>query len=308
MKKQKKPSRLTGWIIGGLFLLIAAAALALLGVGYINSRLVHVERTTVYIEDLPPSFDGKTLLFVSDIDMVGLSGPGAASGLMRKLERLGPDMLVLGGDYAGGSLFSKLNDTVSQTELEQKRLEFFGSLSEFQAPLGKYAVAGEQEAGAMDLRAELARGNVTLLADSAAKVGYGGESITLVGLDGATGAGVNFGGMARSFSSDECVIVITHDPANISGVITAEAADTGQWCDMALSGHTHGGQAVLGGRSLVTVSSQSERYPPGWSKESGVFILVSPGVGCDTVNLRLNAPARAHLITLKKPLSVELAD
>ena len=308
MKKQKKTPRVRRWLIAGIFLLILVLISGFLITGYVSSRLVHIDRTTLYIEDLPSVFDGKTILFVSDVDMVGLSGPRAAGRLMNKLEKLEPDILILGGDYAGYSLMEKLNGTGSDPALEEKRLEFFGALSEFQAPMGKFAVTGEQDAGSLDMRSEMARGNVTLLSDSAAKVGYMGESVTLVGIDGSPGHSVDYGLLAQSFASDDCVIVISHDPANISGVITAEAADTGQWCDLALSGHTHGGQAVVGERSLIQISDQSTRYPTGWSKESGVFILVSPGVGCDTVNLRLNAQAQAHLITLRKPLSFTMSE
>ena len=83
-------------------------------------------------------------------------------------------------------------------------------------------------------------------------------------------------------------------------MLTAEAGDGGAWCDVILTGHTHGGQAVIAGRSLLKLTDAETRYGSGWSKESGVHVLVSPGVGCESVNLRLNTKPTAHLITLSK--------
>ena len=300
MKKDKKPPRLRRILVGGLFLLIFIAILGILGFGYASSRVVQVDRVTVCLEDLPPGFDGKTILFVSDIDMVGLSGPFAVKGLFNDLEKLGADILILGGDYAGESLIEKLNSTGDQLKLEEKRREVFAHLAEFNAPLGKYAVTGEKEAGAMDIAGELALGRITYLNDSASSIRLGDDVLAIVGLKDHSQGSLSYGEISRHVDSDACVIAVTHNPAAISGVMTSEAADTGQWADLILSGHTHHGQAVVGERSLIQLDQQETRYDGGWSKESGVYVLVSPGAGCDTVNFRLNTQAQVHLITLRR--------
>ena len=299
MKKEKKPPRLRRILVGGLFLLIFLALMGLLAFGYASSRVICVERTSVYLEDLPPGFDGKKILFVSDIDMVGLSGPHAIKGMFDDLERLGADILILGGDYAGESLLEKLNSTGDALEREEKRREVFSHLAEFDAPLGKYAVTGENDAGAADIAAELALGRITYLNDSAGSIQLGGDALTIIGLKDHSQGSLSYGEIARHVDSGACVIAVTHNPAAISAVMTSEAADTGQWADLILSGHTHHGQAVVGERSLIQLDQQESRYAGGWSKESGVHVLVSPGAGCDTVNFRLNTTAQVHLITLK---------
>lgn len=299
MKKQKQPPRLRRILICWLFAIIALAIAGMLLYMHVVSRVVHVERVTLYLEDLPPGFDGKTILFVSDIDMVGLNGPGSAARLMNSLEKLEPDILILDGDYAGNSLLNKLNSTGDELELEKNRRELFSALADFSAPLGKYAVAGENDAGADDLSAELALGRITYLDDSGLKICLGDDEIYIVGLKDYSQGSTAYSGIAQSFSEADCVIAVTHNPASVSGLITAEAEDGGQWCDVILTGHTHAGQIMLGKRSLIKLTQQETRYPTGWSKESGVFLLVSPGVGCETVNLRFGTQAQAHLITLK---------
>lgn len=300
MKKQKKPPRLRRILVGGLFTLIALSIACMLIYMHVISRVVHVERVTLYLEDLPPGFDGKTILFVSDIDMVGLNGPRSAARLMGSLEKLEPDILILGGDYAGNSMLDKLNSTGDELALEEDRRALFSAISDFSAPLGKYAVAGDNDAGADDLAGELALGRITYLDDSGGSIRLDDEEIYVVGLSDYSQGSTAFTGVAASFSKDDCVIGVTHNPSIVSGMMTAEAADTGQWCDLILTGHTHDGQIRLGERSLIKLTQQEQRFPTGWSKESGVFILVSPGAGCEYVNLRFGTQAKVHLITLKR--------
>ena len=300
MKKDKKPPRLRRLLIGGIFALIALFIVGLLAFGYIRSRVVLIERTTVYIEDLPASFDGKTILFVSDIDMVGISGPGVTQNCLKRLQKLNPDILILGGDYAGYSLMDRLNSTGDPILMEEDRRAFFVGLSEFYAPMGKYAVAGDNDSVAEDLAAEMSLGGITLLDDSVGTLTAGGGSIYLIGLKDHSEKGISGSDFAANFSSDDCVIVIAHNPASVGGVITSEARDTGQWCDLILTGHTHHGQAVVGERSLLQLSAQETRFGEGWSNEGGVYLLVSPGLGCETVNLRLGTTPQVHLITLRK--------
>ena len=300
MKKQKKPPRLRRWLIGGLFMLIAVFMIGILSFGYIKSRIVYIDRTTVYLDDLPDAFDGKNILFVSDIDIVGVSSPGAAASVFKKLEKLQPDILILGGDYAGYNLMNKLNSTGDEQTLSDNRREFFYALAGFNAPMGKYAVIGENDINASDIASEMALGQITCISDTAGTLRIGDYSINLIGLADVSNKDANCSEIARSYSSNDCVIVVTHNPSAISEIMTAEASDTGQWSDLILSGHTHHGQVVVGERQLIPLTQQEMRYSGGWSNEGGVYILVSPGLGCETVNLRYGTTPQVHLITLRQ--------
>lgn len=309
MKKKKQTPRLRRWILIGIFLLIALIVIGTLGYGWAMSRIVHVRRETVYLEDLPPEFDGKTLLFISDIDMCGLSGPGGASSLLKRLERLGPDVLLLGGDYASESLSDAVNHTRNDARMEKHRRKFFASLADFDAPLGKFAVSGENDAYAADLAGEMAAGGVQLLSDSSAYLKIGGSTLYLVGFkDYYDQNKADYGGISSKVGNGDCVVAMCHNPATVSAILTGDAANTGQWCDLVLCGHTHGGQMVIGDRRLLSLSPDELRYPLGWSKQIGAHLLVSCGAGCDTVNLRAGTQAEVHFITLRRGVSLDLSD
>jgi uncharacterized protein len=72
--------------------------------------------------------------------------------------------------------------------------------------------------------------------------------------------------------------------------------------DLALCGHTHGGQIAVGAlRPYLPHGKLSREYPGGLYRlgDAGErALVVSNGVGCSTVPVRLGARAQVHLLTL----------
>lgn len=276
--------------------LVACAALALAGM-YAHSRIVHVRYAGVSLSDLPAALDGLKILFVSDIDVRGEADANAAANAMDALAALEPDVLLLGGDYTGPGLWDALNgrETGDALSLQAARRAFFRALSDFPAPLGKYAVRAEDDPGSEALASELELGGVTLLDGQLAQLSRGGQSLYVAGLSPDTDAGA----LASGVSADACVIAFAHSPDSFAGALTAEAQGGGAWADVVLCGGTHGGQVRLGERTLLSLSERERQYLSGWRKEGGVFLLTSQGLGCEVVSLRLGTRAEAHLITLR---------
>ena len=48
----------------------------------------------------------------------------------------------------------------------------------------------------------------------------------------------------------------------------------------------------------TTLDALEQQFGNGWTRETGVPILVTSGMGCEGVNLRLNTQAEVWLITL----------
>jgi uncharacterized protein len=91
--------------------------------------------------------------------------------------------------------------------------------------------------------------------------------------------------------SDDPVILLAHEP-DIFPDVPARVALT-------LAGHTHGGQIVLPviGRSL-TPSKYGERYAYGHIVEQGCHMIVSGGLGCSNVPMRLGVPPEVVRVQL----------
>ena len=111
-----------------------------------------------------------------------------------------------------------------------------------------------------------------------------------------------------SYSREACVIVAAYSPALVPRLMTMEASDAGHWADLILTGHTHGGQINLFGRSILTLTAQERGMLSGWSLEAGVPILTTSGVGCEGANLRVGSGAEVWLLTLRRPAAQTTAE
>jgi len=292
-KKSVQPAarRRFGWRIA---LAILGALLLLLGYMHLNANIVHVRYAEVLLDDLPASFDGTQALFASDFDLCGLNTARDAEKLFDRLQPLNPDMLLLGGDYASPSLIDRLNGR-SGAEETAARKAFFEAAADFHAPLGKFAVSGDNDGNTDTLKLVMTNSGVELIDGRIQTVSNGTDSIYLAGVGEGTS---DVSALANQLSGDQFVIALMHRPSRVVDVRIAEARGGGQWADLSLAGHTHGGQIRIGSRTLLSLTEAEKRCIGGWSTDGGI-LLVTEGVGCESVNLRFGSRAEVWLITLR---------
>ena len=304
-KNNKKPGkgyRIALRILAGALLVCAA----FIGSMAWNANVVHVRRATVEIADLPPAFEGRTLLFASDIDLCGINTPKKAGALFDTLQRLNPDILVLGGDYSSESVFHALNRGDSAADSAsgalRSRSDFFNYISSFSAPLGKFAIAAPEDADRASLEAQMSEAGIRPLLNARVDIALGGDTLSLVGIcDG----GAEMTRIGSEFRRSDCCVSIVWSPAGFPLLVTSEAGDGGAWADLLLSGHTHDGQIRLFGRSVLPLDAMESQYRSGWRVANGVPILVSSGIGCEGANLRLGTEPEVWLLTLTREFADE---
>lgn len=285
-------------VLPALLLAFLLAAGGALGCMAANARITHLKQAQLYLKDLPASFDGATLLYISDIDIRNDADGAAAQRLMRKLQSLQPDLLVLGGDYSAVTVLESLNGASGGST--DKATSFVQALADFSAPLGKFAVAGENDDAAA-LSPLFAASGVQLLEDGCATVKKGADQLVIAGLSDSSRKQTPFEQIGGYFSGEECVIAVAHNPASYVGVRVAEARDGGAWADAVLSGHTLGGQIRILGRTLRSLPEAEKRCIAGWYYSDDLPMLVSQGLGCKGAMLRLGSKSEVWLITLRRP-------
>ena len=106
--------------------------------------------------------------------------------------------------------------------------------------------------------------------------------------------------LGRAFSGDECVLVLSHNPSAYVGVRVAEARGGGAWADLVLAGHNLGGQIRLFGRTMRTLPPEEARCLAGWFYEGDLPMLVSQGLRCPGLPLRLGSRSEVWLLTLRR--------
>lgn len=276
--------------------MLAFAALLLIWAGWmlVCANVVVVRRAEVYLRDLPPAFEGKTILYVSDIDISGADGAKKAGRLVMQLQLAQPDLFILGGDYSAQKLLQVLEgEPRLSPEDIYRRNEFFHYISSFSAPMGKYAIIAQEDGDALE--ALLDETGYAALNDHSCCFTIGDDKLWLVGIARGSSYAKACG---QSFRSGECVIAVSDSPECFPKLNTTEARDSGRWVDLCLAGHTHGGQIVLFDESALTLTSNEKHYRYGWTWETGVPMLTTSGLGCENLPLRFGTHAEAWLIRL----------
>lgn len=293
MSKKKSQSGHNLRVLG-----IIAAIAALLSLFWcfmvVNACILNLRRATVRVKDLPAAFSGATLLYLADIDICGLNTPERAAEAVRSMQRLNPDLLIMGGDYTSRPLGDVLDNTTDYEGLLQQRERFFRALADFNAPMGKFALCTREDEELGSLRPLLVENGFIPLNGARYRLRRGGDTIWLAGVttddDIADGAAL--------FNRKECVICVADTPECFARILTTEAKDSGTWADLCLTGHTHAGQIWLFGRSALELTPLEQQFLYGWVRESGVPMLTTAGMGCEGVNIRLGTQPEAWLITL----------
>lgn len=243
------------------------------------------------IDRLPSSLKALKIIYLTDIHQGSFYSQGRVDNLVTQINSYNADIVLLGGDYA--------NDSNSA-------IAFFQNMPKIHA---RYLVAGvvgnhdrtTPESNLAALQSAMVNAGVLPLVNSVKTLKIGTATLCLAGVDDYNNGYPDINGVAAQISEEDFTIFMTHSPDNLpKAFTTANRAGSINWFDIALCGHTHGGQVTLLGMPLFrTYSLVSDRYLSGWLQENRAHILISNGVGTSWVPARLFAKPQIHIITLQ---------
>jgi len=195
------------------------------------------------------------------------------------------DLVVLMGDYFATHKF--VTEVVPPAA-------WAGELARLKAPLGVYAILGNHDwwHGIAATRQALADVRIPVMENDAVLLGGKGGRFWLAGLGDQLAhwlgpsrfEGVDdLPGTLKKVTTDDPVILLAHEPD-----IFVDVPDR---VSLTLAGHTHGGQIKL---PLIppywAPSEYGARFAYGHIVEQGRHLIVSGGLGCSNVPLRLGVP------------------
>jgi hypothetical protein len=277
-----------------IFAIAGAAAGAALG-GYmtlVEQFDIRVRELEFSFSNLPPAFDGYTILHLSDLHITKL-------GLLEKrtMEIIGArevDTCVVTGDITTDPRASDIFRRVC-------------SVVKHQDPL--FAVLGNSEhkpwVSTDILKEALTFDGLSLLVNASGKITRDGQSITVVGVDDPY---YRFADVNQAFAGVDLadfIIFLTHCPS-----VAPQGIANG--ADLILSGHTHGGQVRIPGVSLFWTHMRANRklndgvYEPDKLKRmlktdvGGATLFVNRGVGTSRLHIRLLCPPEIAYIVLRR--------
>jgi predicted MPP superfamily phosphohydrolase len=248
------------------------------GRGRRNALKIEVRENVITLPDLPRTFQGYTVLQLSDlhVDMTA----GFVSALIERVRSLDYDLCVLTGDY---------------------RARTFGTFAAVLERLGElrghlkgevYAVLGNHDTIRMVPGMESMGYRVLL--NEWRKITRDGESIFLAGIDDAHFYRMeNFHRAAADIPPEACSILLSHTPEVWRHAAHAEFS-------LMLCGHTHGGQICLPGAVPVIIDADCPRsLARGPWQYHDLRGYTSAGAGSCIVDVRLNCPPEVTLHRLR---------
>lgn len=268
------------------------------GVGYaafIEPLWVEITQLDIPVPGLPSALDGYRIAHLTDIHYNFTAGRVFLESIVEWTNSLDPDVVCLTGDFIGhkpGNLH-----------------RCFSLLSDLRAPDGLWATRGNHDhrATLADFRLACRDAGVRFLENQHAVIrpsrcrvsdhqfpeyGEACSPIVLAGL-GDLWEGICSPGMALEGANPALpTVIMSHNPQ------AAELMLPGQRSDIMLSGHTHGGQVRLFGRTFKIFSDGTLKYVSGLIETPHTPVYVSRGVGTSAFRLRWNCRPEIALIRL----------
>ncbi|MEG0766510.1 MAG: metallophosphoesterase, partial [Clostridia bacterium] len=126
------------------------------------------------------------------------------------------------------------------------------------------------------------------LINRAVRITRGEQSIALLGVDDYHNGYPDIANLAAQMQTSDYAILLSHSPDFLPiALATPDRNGHTGWVDLALCGHTHGGQITLFGYPLISRSQYGTRYLSGWKREENTDLLISNGIGVSYVPFRI---------------------
>ncbi len=226
-----------------------------------------------------------------------------------------PDAVLLLGDYVVGHGLGSLSKFVPHRDWAR-------ALGKLKAPLGVHAVLGNHDwwedrdvqkrrGGPVKARLALEEAGIPVHENDVVRLSKAGQPLWLAGLGDqwafwprregyetfVRGGEVDYEGVddlagtLAKVTDDAPVILMVHEP-DIFPQVPARVALT-------IAGHTHGGQVRIAGFAPIVPSRYGQRFLYGHIVEDARNLIVSGGLGCSGLPVRLGVPPEIVLIDVR---------
>ncbi len=248
---------------------------------YLECRWIKIKKVNLISQDIPESFNGIKIIFISDIHHGPYFSIRRVEKLVNEVNELQPDLIILGGDYV---------------HREAKYIiPCFEELKELKSNYGVYAVLGNHDHWEdMELTRKMMIENGFNICDNKSYwLRIKNDSIKIGGVGDLWEDDQYLDSTTHDLKNTDFSILISHSPDYI------EEMDT-ELIDFVVSGHTHGGQMTLFGLwAPIVPSKYGQKYRYGLKNFGDLQAYITSGVGTITPPLRFFCRPEIVLIELK---------
>lgn len=244
---------------------------------------IEVTRHEVAIANLPPSFDGYRIAFLTDTHVASFMRRNFYGEVVNQVKAFDPDLVLLGGDFVTWERHIPLMAEVLLTDLTARD--------------GVFAVLGNHDywANPQAVTAAMSARGVQFIVNRSVAIRRGADAISLLGIDEIYRGEPDLHAAFADTDPAQPCLGLSHHP---------DIVDTlrGRKLDLLVCGHTHGGQIRFPFFGSVIVPSKHEgRYASGFQRVGDVLMYVSRGIGA-IPPLRILCRPEVATFTLRRPV------
>jgi len=262
--------------------LLIIAGILILTYCFFEARWIKTTEVEIKSSDIPESFDGTKIVFITDIHLGPYLSFQRLSRIVDRINNIKPDLIIFGGDYVHYS--SKYIEPV------------FIGLGKLQSKYGSYGVLGNHDhyADAALTLKMMAKYGIYNIDNQSFWIRNRNDSIKIGGV-GDLWEDIQLPqNTLKDLKKSNFSILVTHHPDYL------EKIDT-NLIDLTLSGHTHGGQITFFGLwAPILHSNYGQKYRYGLIDSGNTKSYISSGIGTVILPLRFFCRPEIVVITLKK--------
>lgn len=270
-----------------LFLVIILSIIALIGIVFVWARFIStsgliVNEIKIVKNSLPESFNGLKVVHLSDIHYGKTINNNKLEKVVEKINLINPDIVIFTGDLIDKdtNITNKIINDISNI------------LNKIESKYGKYSVKGNHDYGS-DSFIEIMENSDFYILENSYDLIYSEKKdyIYIGGLSSSIKTNIDYNNTLEYFNNennnkDIFKLILMHEPDNIDNVLEYQSMD------LALAGHSHGGQVRLPYLGPLMKVRDAKKYPNSHYKINDTDLYVSYGLGTSTYPFRLfNKPS-----------------
>ncbi len=269
---------------------------------------LEIAQTPIAVPNLPKAFQNFRIGFITDLHMGTFLSPEVARDVATNLSNQKPDLVLLGGDLilnersevwrslarANGNPLG----SVSTRRLPDEAYRILADiLSTLNAEHGTMAVFGNHDLweGPKECELHLSAKGIQLLRNKQFVIQRGSAQLLIYGSDDYWTGFPNIANVTPR-QPQQARILLSHNPDFVGSIYDSDTFDF----DLALCGHTHGGQIRFPGMGAMFSNVKDRRFTCGLFGAPGRYVYTSRGIGYVEFPFRLNCPPELTIIELVK--------
>jgi len=246
---------------------------------------LEVSSLSMILPRLHPAFDNYRIIQISDIHMETWMNRKRLSEVVKMVNWLHADLVVITGDFVT-DLFHRTPANLVE------------SLRQINAREGVFAVLGNHDywTNARSIRQVLAASGITELKNQVHTLRRGAAQLHIAGVDDYWENKARLREVLDHLPPKGAAILLAHEPD-----YAVVSAQSGRF-DLQLSGHTHGGQVILPWIGPIVLPMYGRRFPVGLYQVGDMQLYTNRGLGTARPQIRFNCRPEIAMITLHAPV------